>query len=537
MAGEQIVRTKKRHQFHAALPAHFGRPERPELDLKPLVVLVNNVEAARKALAAAKTTKGRGRPGSIECLKFLFGGPPPFEAPDAWPQDRVLEWVQTNIEWVQTCAGPNAVVAAAYYYTDERCPYLHLLLIPINDKGRLSWTAVERGFALTPKVPSSLIMSSMQDRYQDEVGKRFGLERGEVGSRRKHEAINQPKGPIDRFIGVLLKRADARRAEAALLHAEDADRERERAVQRQREAEANRDYALDMEASAEAERAGAVKERAQAAARATAAEAESDDLKRSQNSVLRERDPAQKARNAALQELEGERKARTVDTASSKQKLARATLMLQGARARRDQVLREIEDLRKAAPPTQVQIDNALEHARAADEARVGADAERDQATAGRDRARQAYLAEKQHREHVAAKLVQDVAEARQQGYQRGQASRASEIDAAGDRTRNLKIELDALRKRRSSGVQVARREGVAAGRAERDDQITALKQTVKRLTTKREDQVTTLKQTIKRLTTQLTAVNQDRKRLDGNVRNLTEHCDDLKQRLKEPQA
>ena len=161
----------------------------------------------------------------------------------------------------------------------------------------------------------------------------------------------------------------------------------------------------------------------------------------------------------------------------------------------------------------------ALEHARAADEARVGAEAGRDQATAGRDRARQAYLAEKQQREHVAAKLVQNVAEARQQGYQRGQASRASEIDAAGDRTRNLQIELDALRKRRSSGVQVARREGVAAGRAERDDQVTALKQSVQRLMT------------------QLTAVNQDRERLDGKVRNLTEHCDDLKQRLKEPQA
>ena len=167
----------------------------------------------------------------------------------------------------------------------------------------------------------------------------------------------------------------------------------------------------------------------------------------------------------------------------------------------------------------------------------VGAEAERDQATAGRDRARQAYLAEKQQREHVAAKLVQDVAEARQQGYQRGQASRASEIDAAGDRARNLQIELDALRKRRSAAVQVARRGGLAAGRAERDDQVTALKQTVERLTTERDDQVTALKQTGERLTTQLKAVNQDRESLDGKVKNLTEHCDDLEQRLKEPQA
>ena len=64
-----------------------------------------------------------------------------------------------------------------------------------------------------------------------------------------------------------------------------------------------------------------------------------------------------------------------------------------------------------------------------------------------------------------------------------------------------------------------------------------ALKQTVERLTTERDDRVTALKQTVERLTTQLTTVNQDRERLDGKVRNLTEHCDDLKQRLKEPQA
>ena len=56
------------------------------------------------------------------------------------------------------------MIAAAYFYKDERSRYLHLLLIPITDQGRLSWTAVERGFALHPKVPSKLIMSSMQDR-------------------------------------------------------------------------------------------------------------------------------------------------------------------------------------------------------------------------------------------------------------------------------------------------------------------------------------------------------------------------------------
>ena len=38
-------------------------------------------------------------------------------------------------------------IAAAYYHADERSPHLHLLLVPINDRGRLSWKAVEKGFA------------------------------------------------------------------------------------------------------------------------------------------------------------------------------------------------------------------------------------------------------------------------------------------------------------------------------------------------------------------------------------------------------
>ena len=389
----------------------------------------------------------------------------------------------------------------------------------ITDKGRLSWTALERRFALHPTVPSKLIMSSMQDRYQQEVGKRFGLERGEIGSRRKHEAINRRKGFFERVIEAPSTWSDRRRAEASLLHAKDAEHERDRAVQGERAAKAETDRALDAAASAEAERTRAIAEQDQAVARTTVAEAECDDLKRSLSALLRERDEAGKDRAEIHEALRRERAERTAETPNWNETLANAAIRLIGARAGHAQALRKIKDLRKAAPPTQVHIDRALEHARAADEARVGAEAERDQATAGRDRARQAYLAEKQQREHVAAKLVQDVAEARQQGYQRGQASRASEIDAAGDRARDLQIELDALRKRRSAAVQVARRGGLAAGRAERDDRVTALQQTVERLTT------------------QLTAVNQDRERLDGKVKNLTEHCDDLKQRLKEPQA
>ena len=268
---------------------------------------------------------------------------------------------------------------------------------------------------------------------------------------------------------------------------------------------------------------------------ATRAEAECYDLKPLLSELRRERNEARKDCDQIRSARESERAEHTAEAAVSKVQFQKAAFLLRGACAGRDHALRRLEDLRKAAPPTQVDIDEALEQARAADEARVAAEAERDQTTAGRDKARQGYLAAKQQRETLAAKLVRDVAEARQQGYTRGRASRAGEIDAAGDRDRKLQVELDALRRRHSAAVQVARTKGVAAGRAERDDQIAALQQTVERLTTERDDQVTTLQQTVERLTTQLNAVNQDCQRLDRRVRNVTEHCDDLKQRLKEP--
>ena len=543
MADKQLVRVEKRRQLHAALLEHLDgrtRPAearaRPELDLKPTVVLVDNVAAARKALAAAKATKGRGRPGTIECVEFLFAGPPPFESPDAWRQDRVDAWLQASVEWVRKCAGPKAVVAAAYYHTDERSPHLHLVLVPINNTGRLSWKAVEVGFALNPKVPSKLILSSMQDSYHEEVGRRFGLARGEVGSRRKHEPIDRRKGLVDRILQDPTKWTARQHAEAALLRAEDADRERDRAVQRQREAEAERDRAVDAAASAEAERARAVEERAQAVAAATAAEAKRDELKRSRSELLRERDEARKARDTAQQALNRERAARKADMADWKRMLEYAAAQLLVARQGGQEAEEEVRRLREQTPPTQVAISEAQSQAQAANEARERAESGRDKANEDWGRAHESYLAEKQQCEALTAERDQNIAAAREQGYKQGQDSREREVKAAVDRAARSQVELDALRERLPADVQAARQEGVADGRAERNDQVTALKLSVERRRTEPDDEVTALQQTVARLTTDLAAATGDRERLVGNVETLREHRDDLQKRLTELQ-
>ena len=537
------MRVEKRRQLRAALQAHLGgrtRPaearERPELKVKPVVVLLDNLAAARAALKAAKAIKGRGRPGTIEYVEFLFAGPPPFESPDAWPKERVDQWLQATIEWVRKCAGPNAQIAAAYYHSDERSPHLHLLLVPINGKGRLSWKAVERGFAADPKAVGRRIMSSMQDSYQADVGKRFGLARGEVGSQRKHEPINRRKGLVERILEAPSKWSDRQRAEAALLKAEDTERERDRTVERAREAEAERDRARGAEASAEAERASAVEERAQAVLRATATEAERDELKRSRSSLLRDRDEARKARNTAQQALEREQADRAAETADWKAKLCYAAEHIFEARRKWQAANEEIQRLRAQTPPTQVAVDKARAQAQAVDTARVRAEAERDKANAGWNQAYNGYLAEKEQREAVVAKRDQDVAAARQQGYQQGQVSRDVEVKAAVNGAAKVQDTLDALREQIPADVDSARQEGVAAGRAQRDGEVTELQQTVEHLTTEHDEEIAALQQNVECLTTDLNAANQDREDLAGKVKNLTEHRDDLSQRLQKLQ-
>ena len=541
VANIQVVRIEKRRQLRAALQAHLEGRTRPaeardRAELKPVVVLVDNLAAAREAIKAAKAIKGRGAPATIEYVEFLFAGPPPFESPDAWPSDRIDEWLDANIQWVRKCAGPRAEIAGAYYHTDERSPHLDVLLVPINDTGRLSWKTVEKGFALNPKLTSKLILGSMQDRYHEEVGRRFGLARGEVGSRRTHEPPDRRKGLVDRFLDDPEKCSAREYAEAALLRAEDADRERDRAVQRQREAEAERDRAVDAATSAEAERARAIEERDQAVARATATEAERDELKRSRSSVLRERDEARKARHTARQALDRERAARKAETADWKGKLESAARQLDIAHQGLQKAKDEVGRLHAQRPPTQIAVDQARAQAQVANTARERAESGRDKATEDWNRAYESYLAEKQQCDATTAKRDQDIAAARKRGHKQGQDSRDIEVKAAVDRIAKSQVELDALRERLPADIQAARQEGVADGRAERDDEVTALQRRVERLTAEPDDEVTALQQTIELLTRDLDAANRDRTRLVGNVKTLSGHRDRLQKRLTEMQ-
>ena len=185
-----IVRVRNHNQLRGRLLADIegrGTPqearERLELELTPTTMLVDNIEAARQAIATAFAITGPRR-NATRWVEFMFAGPPPYGSPTAWPGNRVLECPRATCEWVRRCAGPTAVIAAASLHTDERKPRIRLLLVPISETGRLSWNAVEQGFAASPTVRGPCVMSSLLDRYHAEVGQHFGLARDYRSDRR-----------------------------------------------------------------------------------------------------------------------------------------------------------------------------------------------------------------------------------------------------------------------------------------------------------------------------------------------------------------
>ena len=193
---------------------------------------------ARIALDAALASRPkRGRPPK-QCVDFLFAGPPPYGDSDAWSPDREVAWADEIRDALRELVGPNSKIVTVDLHRDETSPHVQGTVVPIDSKGRLGWCHVrdEAAKRLRPEVERmraaaeqrigerraagevvlDLPPPSTKSRYgvlQDwlyfRVSRRFGLERGEVGSQAKHQAI-------DRAAAV------ERRAEAAERRAEQA---------------------------------------------------------------------------------------------------------------------------------------------------------------------------------------------------------------------------------------------------------------------------------------------------------------------------
>jgi hypothetical protein len=185
---------------------------------------------ANDLLKEADAIPRAGRKGARRMF-VLIGGPPAFEASDAWKKERVQEWAETAVAFVEKTIGKDAVLESANLHVDERSPHIHLTVIPgaRDDKGRkLSAKVVQRrmaGLGDTGREHGSVVMRTLQDRFYAGVSKPFDLGRKRPGAKLSREEPDRAKGLTDRLADTQRQVEDLQRRSRVIVRAGARERE------------------------------------------------------------------------------------------------------------------------------------------------------------------------------------------------------------------------------------------------------------------------------------------------------------------------
>lgn len=97
-----------------------------------------------------------------------------------YTEEELLNWSKETVEWMKKNFGENNVKHAVLHL-DENKPHLHIMVIPIDEKGRLNGHRyLNSPYDLTKKITS----------YSTEVCNKFGIERGNERRKLKRKYNN-----------------------------------------------------------------------------------------------------------------------------------------------------------------------------------------------------------------------------------------------------------------------------------------------------------------------------------------------------------
>ena len=411
----------------SAAPRELDVEGGEKVALEPVVLLDGegeqiDQETAKERVGAAqgymrecrrKKTRGRQPMGATT---WVFAGPPRYdgekEAP--WSAEKVRAWSKDCVEWLVDRAGPGSRLAHCALHQDEGAPHLHATLIVADEQGRLGWNRVRNRFTVKGKT-GQLLMSGLQDNFHAAVGRKYDLERGEVGSAREH-------APVDRELGIrirveeernrtraakvqagqriaqVLERADGEaaqryrgrlddatratadaegRATLATEERDEARRERDRAAEQRDRARATGEFTSELVAHLQRDnerlkRAEQVWEKRAAAQVAAAKQASADELTRVQQDVMAvrrerteaieqvgtltaERDQARRERGQAAQEV----KTVSAERDQAREDLAKRTAEVEDVKTDRNEWIDCFVRVVRALDPGRPELEKA----------------------------------------------------------------------------------------------------------------------------------------------------------------------------------
>jgi len=125
------------------------------------------------------------RTNAVHALEYVVTASP--EAMASMGHTTSEAYLRDAFAWVQEKHGTENILSAVIH-KDETTPHLQVMLIPIDERGKLN----ARDF-----VGGKAKLSAMQTNFAERVGQNYGLERGIEGSGARHDEIRNYYGRVN----------------------------------------------------------------------------------------------------------------------------------------------------------------------------------------------------------------------------------------------------------------------------------------------------------------------------------------------------
>ena len=220
MGAKQILRIAKIKtiaQVMASAEHTFRERDTPNADPAKAAKNAHSVKNAAGVVEAleARLNTVKVRKNAVRCVEFLVTASPEF-----FTKRSGQTYFDDAKRWLEKSFGAENVISS-HVHRDEKTPHAVFYVVPIDDREKLN----ARGF-----FGGRQKMTAMQDAFHAKVAKKYGLERGQRGSKAEHETIaeyyarvNAKVPPCPTRAGLLLMNEEERIDLMKTLHAQAAE--------------------------------------------------------------------------------------------------------------------------------------------------------------------------------------------------------------------------------------------------------------------------------------------------------------------------
>lgn len=178
----RVAKLKTKGHLGAALAHNFR--DRETLNADPTRLNQNTIlkgaDNAKDVIAAwDERAPDKIRKNAVHALEYVMTGSPEHVA--TMRREEQDSYFEAALKWTEQKHGAENVLSAIVH-RDETTPHLQLIVIPLDERGRLNAREL---------VGSKATLSQMQTDFAEKVGTPFGLERGIERSAAKHDTIKE----------------------------------------------------------------------------------------------------------------------------------------------------------------------------------------------------------------------------------------------------------------------------------------------------------------------------------------------------------